>query len=1136
MSRKIALLIVIMLASLAALNAYTLDGIVLSAPEMEPIEGATVMLNGFQGIMMETETDEAGNFIFENIEAGQYMLHVNAEEYFSFFEEVVVEEDVTIEVVLELNENPEELTGHLFGVVTTEDGDPVIGQEIVISTWNPNTQPHHVTYEAVTGEAGNYDFSEIVDFSDYQVVVNYGEPPYFTDVYVEGETEFDIVMQAYDPEETWTLSGTVTNEETGEAVIDMNIILQGWQGFMMETITDEAGNYFFEAVPEGEYNIMVHCFEAGFESFSGAIEIFEDTVFDIALVPYEQGELSLYGTVIDAETGDVISGANISLHGEQWQHYNTVSGEDGSYEFTGLFGGEYMLHAHIEEMTYMPFHAEVELEESMEFTIEMEAYEIGDITLNGTVTNAEGDPQAEQIVHLWGENTPGGMAYMSITDENGYYEINEIIAGEYVLHVSGMNGLPAFEEEIVIEEDMTYDIVIDDQPGEDGNLSGNVINVETGEMVPGVQIIIQHGWQVYETVSGEAGQYAFENIPTQNYQIVAFADGFHQFNSQIEVEEDTVYEINLEPFEMGDFTLSGEVTDIETGDIVNDVHIQLFNIEMPNYNYNVFTNEAGYYEIEGIFEGTYQMMAWTNGWSQYEPFEAVIDIMESMVFNIELVPIEMPGTGAITGFIYDLNTEEPLANAFVNLAPVESNPGGGCWNFYETTTDEEGYFEFQNVETNEYIMAAEAEGYLMSFFDGVSNPEDATVIPVVEEEVISLEMYLTPLVFYSVSGNVADFATGNPMEEVSVSALQPGSGCNHWAVAEAITDINGDFVLEVPQGDYIFVAQYGEFHSEDFMQQFFDHKQSPASADVVTVDQDITGIDFELTSPESYDNRISGTITVGGNLPENPVLVAAVSETNQWEAASVTDLFGNYQLNNLPEGNYYILAYEFNSVPTYYPGVVNYEDAVTVNALGIVTGIDFELIVPENTGVLQVDGYVTDHNGNPVTNANVIITDDQDNVISYAVTNNQGYYLANGLPAGSLAGLATKIHYNSDEEDINVTSTGSADFVIIPEGTTDSQDEQILPNTLMLSNYPNPFNPTTTISFSLNETGYTTLDIYNITGQKVNTIVEENLSAGDHQIAWDGTDLHGNTLASGMYFYKLTNNNQNITKKMVLMK
>ncbi|MDP3025797.1 MAG: T9SS type A sorting domain-containing protein, partial [candidate division Zixibacteria bacterium] len=85
-------------------------------------------------------------------------------------------------------------------------------------------------------------------------------------------------------------------------------------------------------------------------------------------------------------------------------------------------------------------------------------------------------------------------------------------------------------------------------------------------------------------------------------------------------------------------------------------------------------------------------------------------------------------------------------------------------------------------------------------------------------------------------------------------------------------------------------------------------------------------------------------------------------------------------------------------------------------------------------------------------------------------------------------------------------------------------------------NYPNPFNPTTNISFALPEDSRVSLKIYNLSGQLVKTVLDANLPAGTFTVIWDGTNISEERVASGIYFYKLTAGNYSQTKKMCFMK
>ena len=100
-----------------------------------------------------------------------------------------------------------------------------------------------------------------------------------------------------------------------------------------------------------------------------------------------------------------------------------------------------------------------------------------------------------------------------------------------------------------------------------------------------------------------------------------------------------------------------------------------------------------------------------------------------------------------------------------------------------------------------------------------------------------------------------------------------------------------------------------------------------------------------------------------------------------------------------------------------------------------------------------------------------------------------------------------------------------------------AEDQGALPSAFSLNqNYPNPFNPVTTISFSLPEATDVTLDVFNIMGQKVATLVNGPMEAGEHQIQWDGKVEGSGSVATGVYFYRLQAGEFVETKKMLLLK
>jgi hypothetical protein len=88
----------------------------------------------------------------------------------------------------------------------------------------------------------------------------------------------------------------------------------------------------------------------------------------------------------------------------------------------------------------------------------------------------------------------------------------------------------------------------------------------------------------------------------------------------------------------------------------------------------------------------------------------------------------------------------------------------------------------------------------------------------------------------------------------------------------------------------------------------------------------------------------------------------------------------------------------------------------------------------------------------------------------------------------------------------------------------------------MSQNYPNPFNPTTNIKFELPRTAHVRLDVFNIVGQKVKTLVDQKMDAGKYVADWNGKDEKGNSVSSGIYFYRMDAGDFSDIKKMLLVK
>lgn len=137
-----------------------------------------------------------------------------------------------------------------------------------------------------------------------------------------------------------------------------------------------------------------------------------------------------------------------------------------------------------------------------------------------------------------------------------------------------------------------------------------------------------------------------------------------------------------------------------------------------------------------------------------------------------------------------------------------------------------------------------------------------------------------------------------------------------------------------------------------------------------------------------------------------------------------------------------------------------------------------------------------------------------------------------GIPAGDI--------------DLFQISGPGGDFEVVEIAASDSWGSllnavaragAVLPEKYELAqNYPNPFNASTRISFALPEAQKTTLEIFNISGQKVGTLIDDYLDVGRYDITWNGIGNEGKSVSSGVYFYRLSTDSRSITKRMTLIK
>jgi flagellar hook assembly protein FlgD len=114
------------------------------------------------------------------------------------------------------------------------------------------------------------------------------------------------------------------------------------------------------------------------------------------------------------------------------------------------------------------------------------------------------------------------------------------------------------------------------------------------------------------------------------------------------------------------------------------------------------------------------------------------------------------------------------------------------------------------------------------------------------------------------------------------------------------------------------------------------------------------------------------------------------------------------------------------------------------------------------------------------------------------------------------------------------------DLTVEVIGQSVGVDDEILSGIPMVyelsNNYPNPFNPSTTIGYAIPHIGVVSIDVYDILGHQITTLLSKTMPAGYYEVSWDGRDQYGRSVSTGIYFYTLNTGKTRIVKRMLFIK
>ncbi len=672
------------------------------------------------------------------------------------------------------------------------------------------------------------------------------------------------------------------------------------------------------------------------------------------------------------------------------------------------------------------------------------------------------------------------------------------------------------------------------------SLSGVVSNVDTGEPIVGASVSIfgfgggpggghDSNYVWIETFSDVNGAYTFTVEEDGNYDLTVAADGYQYYTQYgLYISGDMILDITLIGYgdpPTGDLNFSGVISDTDANPI-EGVQVSMLNYvgNQDSINFywtETYSDENGGYAFENLFPGSCDLTFHARGYYIYSV--TVSQITEDLVMNITLMEEEEPGDYyTISGHVNDAETGEPIIYAQIQQQMY------GYW-ANQAITDDAGFYSFM------------AEGDVSLRVNAWAYAEE--VIEVTVDQDLVIDFSLTPVVYDGeLYGTITSNETGLALAgvEVMVMGVGPADSSHSWGDwwdnITATTDENGNYSFpNFPNGDVDVWVQYSGY-------EYF--------SEIVTI-EGVTQFDIAL-SPLPGVGSLSGYVSYdGGNDPASAFLwLVEVGGWGYETGWTMTDGAGHYQLS-VSEGDYYVVCMANNRPDNpgsdtlfyhfeYYDDAEFIENATIVSVLegGETENINFGIPADGNAVLTaRVNGLITDNNNLVMANAEITLQDQAGNTVGTTVTNSSGAYSIEELEVGSTYNLtANMAGYAENSQEFEQAGMISVINLQVLGGALALDDEQIPSSLTLNQNFPNPFNPSTSISFAIPAAASVQVVVYDIIGNQVAELTNTHYSAGNHMLSWNGLSTNGSQVSSGVYFYSLISGNRTITQRMLLTK
>ena len=699
--------------------------------------------------------------------------------------------------------------------------------------------------------------------------------------------------------------GLETTDHYGTPIEDVSVhIFNALGNLICEGKTEYDGEFYCTELDEGwyEYKIMYD----GNNINTGKVYSFG---------PDSEADSTIKGHITDEDTEEGIQSVEVLIDARRDQFtYSTWTDQNGYYEVLVRSSNDYsMVVSHRKyENDQRSISVSSDETSTQDFELDKRSMLYGNVTDQYT-----GDPIPSADIVGYGDNGDDD----TYSRPNGYYEL-WVPAGDVTIEAfhddyHNYKGTEHLDE----NEECEHDIEMTPDP-KDARVYGYVTDQDDGSPIADVHVMLHDPEEdkMYDDYTDEDGYYSIPCYGNKRYNLHArHKDYYHYLQEDIYMMQNEEKQIDIE-LELKPL-LYGYVTDRDTGKPIDDVSISLRAKTGPG-SYSSKTDETGYYEIR-IEQGEWKFIAHKDGYKDYYDEITIEDGEEK-----EYSPTMKQGSGSeqrLFGNVTDGETRDPIPDAYVKVT--------GDWGFTSTNTDENGYYNFNNLDAGEYEFLVQADGY--------HDYKEDIIVEIGENE---KNVRLCPSDRSYIHGYISNEATGEKIQGAFVELEGDGSDT---------TDGNGYYFIVTDPGEYTILIIHEDF--DDY-------------TDGVVVSQAENKYDAELI-PITF---VEGFVTDRGT--GDPIDGASIEFDDREHYETMSDSEGYYRIE-CDNGEYDITVTS--------DSYLEYSDDVNVDEGN--NSYDVELRKSETF----IHGYITnEENGKAVEGATLSFEDTE-----YSdMTDSEGYY------------------------------------------------------------------------------------------------------------------------------------------------